>query len=498
MVDDHDVALVAGREHAAVGEADRGRGVAALPSHHPLQRQALGAVARPVREQRRREAGVADRPRVGAPVGEPGQQVLVGEHRADGVERAVHPVEQRVVEERLAVVGEEEVEHELGRVPTLARGARRDALRRIGLVVGRVAELEDPLEVRGEPATRVADLREQPLPDAGSRRARDALVERFPRDLAVRRAAEEGVHRGLQAEHEADGARRDLALDREAVVGGRDDAVAQRAPRRPVLLDRDRDAHRPARGLDHAPHDPELGVEVAEVGHDLDHAAGLGHDGRDPDELVTGGGERRRGLAPTGAVVGRARRGEPERAGGHAVAHDAAHRRDVVGGGGLALRAPLPHHVEAHRAVRHLRADVDVEVALAEEVEVLGEALPPPGQALVEGGAGDVLDTLHELDEAVAVLGPARREPDAAVPHHHRRDAVPRRRHDAVVPGDLAVVVGVDVDEAGHHHGAVGVDHPGGVVRLDARRPRRCDHRRGRRRQCAVPNRYRRRPCRPG
>ena len=47
-----------------------------------------------------------------------------------------------------------------------------------------------------------------------------------------------------------------------------------------------------------------------------------------------------------------------------------------------------------------------------------------------------------------------------------------------VVPRRLAVVVGVDVDEARHHHGAVGVDHPAASLALERRRPRRCDRRR--------------------
>ena len=55
-------------------------------------------------------------------------------------------------------------------------------------------------------------------------------------------------------------------------------------------------------------------------------------------------------------------------------------------------------------------------------------------------------------------LGTHRCEADPAVAHHHGGDAVPRRRGEVVVPGGLAVVVGVDVDEAGGDQGAVGVD----------------------------------------
>ena len=58
------------------------------------------AVAAPEREQRGREAGVADRADVGAAVGEADDGVRVGEHLADRVEVAVAVVEERHVEER--------------------------------------------------------------------------------------------------------------------------------------------------------------------------------------------------------------------------------------------------------------------------------------------------------------------------------------------------------------------------------------------------------------
>ena len=110
---------------------------------------------------------------------------------------------------------------------------------------------------------------------------------------------------------------------------------------------------------------------------------------------------------------------------------------------------------------RGLRVDV---------VEVLGERLPLPRQALVEGDAGDVLDALHQLDQAVVVGRAHRREPDAAVAHHGRRDAVPARRGQLGVPRGLAVVVGVDVDEARRDQGAVGVDLAATACRDLARR----------------------------
>ena len=109
----------------------------------------------------------------------------------------------------------------------------------------------------------------------------------------------------------------------------------------------------------------------------------------------------------------------------------------------------------------HLGGDIDVVRPLVDGVEELTERVPVPLQPLMERGAGNVLDALHQLDQLAVVAVVHRREPDAAVAHHHGGDAVPRRRLEAVVPGGLPVVVGVDVDDAGDHERTVGVDLAG-------------------------------------
>ncbi len=111
--------------------------------------------------------------------------------------------------------------------------------------------------------------------------------------------------------------------------------------------------------------------------------------------------------------------------------------------------AALAHHVDAQRRVRQERGDVHRERAPVERVEVLGERLPLPLDALVQRGAGDVLHAFHQLDEAFVLVGAHRREADPAVADHDRGDAVARRRIQDRVPGRLTVVVRVDVDEAG-------------------------------------------------
>ena len=59
----------------------------------------------------------------------------------------------------------------------------------------------------------------------------------------------------------------------------------------------------------------------------------------------------------------------------------------------------------------------------------------------------------------VVVVGAARRDGEAAVAGGDGGDAVQRRRVAERVPGELRVVVGVDVDDARRDHQAVGVDH---------------------------------------
>ena len=138
------------------------------------------------------------------------------------------------------------------------------------------------------------------------------------------------------------------------------------------------------------------------------------------------------------------------------------------------LARALAHHVDAQRAVRQLRAEIDVARPRFERVEVLAERFPRPVQALVERRAGNVLDAFHQLDQALAVLGLHRREADAAIAHHHRGDAVPARGLQTRVPGRLAVVVGVDVDEARRDQQALGVDLLGARAATPCRPRRSC------------------------
>ncbi len=192
-----------------------------------------------------------------------------------------------------------------------------------------------------------------------------------------------------------------------------------------------------------------------------DAGAQFAERGADAEQLVLGGvgaGDR---LAVDGQVGDGARRREAEGAGGDRLLDHLLHGGDVGRGGRLVAGAALAHHVGADGAVGDLGADVDGPAALVEGVEVLGEGLPVPRHALGEGGSRDVLDALHETDQPLVPVGTGRSEPDAAVAGDQCGDAVPAARCQHLVPGGLAVVVGVDVDPSGGDQQAFGVDRAG-------------------------------------
>ena len=152
------------------------------------------------------------------------------------------------------------------------------------------------------------------------------------------------------------------------------------------------------------------------------------------------------------------RRRHTEGPGAHGLGDEPAHGDQVVVGRHLARGAPLAHHVHPDGGVRHLGGQVDVEAAPGQDVEELGEGLPGPREARRHHHLGDVLDALHQLDQEVVLVGPARGEADPAVAGDDRRDAVLRGGGHPLLPRGLTVVVGVDVDEPRGDDRSGGVD----------------------------------------
>ena len=94
-----------------------------------------------------------------------------------------------------------------------------------------------------------------------------------------------------------------------------------------------------------------------------------------------------------------------------------------------------------------------------QRVEILGEALPVPVRGPRAGRGRECPRRLPSARSACSrSAGSAGREADAAIAHHRRGDAVPGRRREVAVPDRLAVVMGVDVDEAGRDELAARVD----------------------------------------
>jgi hypothetical protein len=140
----------------------------------------------------------------------------------------------------------------------------------------------------------------------------------------------------------------------------------------------------------------------------------------------------------------------PQRAGVQRLAHDAAHRGHFLFGGGP-LGGAFAHHVQAQRRVADQGRDVDRAAALLDEIEVLGKGLEAPvAQAFLQRRGAHAFHLLQRLDQQLAVVLAHRRDAEAAVAHHHRRHAVPRRDRQQPVPQHLRVVVRVHVDEARH------------------------------------------------
>jgi hypothetical protein len=146
-------------------------------------------------------------------------------------------------------------------------------------------------------------------------------------------------------------------------------------------------------------------------------------------------------------VVGAAGR-ESDSAGEQRFASQLPHRFDVLRGGDGPGGRALTHHVDPQRVVGNLDGKVDRVREAVDRIHVLGKTLPVPAESFGERDTGDVLDAFHQLDQALVVLGAAGGKTDTAASRDARGDAMNRAGCEVRIPGDLAVVVGVDIDEA--------------------------------------------------
>lgn len=300
-----------------------------------------------------------------------------------------------------------------------------------------------------------------------------ALARRQLRQGLVAREGHQQVQAGVEPVEHAHPARRGLQANVDAAGCAGAGRVAE-----PARLSRRVHPVHPA-DRDRAPggagHRLELGVVVveagllfvcraarcAEIAHRLQHAVrqAIEHRGQRV-ELGARHLERRR-HPPLGRAVGLgAADGQPGRAVEQRLAQQGLHLPLVVRAGGFAAGGALAHHVQAQAVVRHQGHEVQAVRHGVQRAAVVGERLPVPAQALGQRRSGDLLDPFHQVDQHRMVGGAHRCESDAAVAHHQRGHAVVDAGHEGLVPRGLTVVVGVQVDEARQHMGAVGVDGP--------------------------------------
>ena len=195
----------------------------------------------------------------------------------------------------------------------------------------------------------------------------------------------------------------------------------------------------------------QLVLGVDEVGDHLHTPASVAPMSRAmPTSSSRVGGERRRRLAPARAVVERARRREAERAG-----RDAPRRRarpiSAISSGvaRLAVGAALAHHVQPQRAVRHLGGDVDVVRAArrarrgTRRSSASFHESPSCSAAPGMSSTPSISSISRSWSAGCTGAKPTPQLPMTTVVTPCHDDG-----EHALVPRRLAVVVGVDVDEA--------------------------------------------------
>ena len=236
-------------------------------------------------------------------------------------------------------------------------------------------------------------------------------------------------------------------------------APAQR--HRAVGAFQQRNRQRPPGALAEAAQQSQRAVEILEVRDELHGAAPrLPERRRERHQFVLRRFEARRRAAVARTVEERARSRQTHRAGLDRFPHELLHLLDVGCRSRFALCAAFAHDVHPQRRMREVAADIHVELACRQEVEILRIGFPRPRESFREHRMRDVFDALHEPHQHVVLIGPARCEADPAVAHHDGGYPVSGRGPQTAFPRDLSIVVRMDVDEAGRH------DLPACVQRL--------------------------------
>ena len=95
-----------------------------------------------------------------------------------------------------------------------------------------------------------------------------------------------------------------------------------------------------------------------------------------------------------------------------------------------------------------MSANIDAEFTPCQGIQILRKGFPVPCQALGQGGAGNILDTLQQGDQPVMLILARWGKANAAIAHGNRGDAIDRGGSQDAIPGRLAIIMGMNIDKA--------------------------------------------------
>ena len=400
-----------------------------------------------------------------AAVAQPESGIGMRHHLVDIVQAPAMIVHQREIHQRVAALFQHPVEQHLARLLALAGRHRRGAVFGRRFVIGRIAQPEHLVIIRAQHGHDFADrifrrFGEQLPAELVIVQRLHLFVQRRAPDLAEGLVHDEGVERRGEPQQHAGRPRRHLAAHGHAVGIGLGDQFQHAGPAmRPAVVLLDGERQRTAGHFRHAADHREFLVHILEIGDELQHAFARRADGaRNAVQLVLFGFQRRRVRAVAVLVLHRARGGKAERARLDGLGGKLRHRLYVVRHGGFELRRPLAHHIGAQRRMRHLQSDIERQRRGFHGIHIVGKAFPVPLDAFDKRRTRNIFHALHQADQPVMPLRLAGRKAHAAIAENGGGHAVKGRGLEIGVPGDLAVIVGVDIHETRRDDLAARVD----------------------------------------
>ena len=263
------------------------------------------------------------------------------------------------------------------------------------------------------------------------------------------------ARRGLQAHVDTLRLRLFRAVDNAQPLIGSEVALHQRQGKGAAVAGGGEAFEQVELGVEHVP----LALQV-EIVHRLQYAVPNAVEGPGDSRQLPGGGLRRgRPFAIGTAVYIGATSRKPDGARLERFAGKALHLRDVLRRCLLVEHRAIAHDVNPQRIVGNLHGEIDAVRPGIQRIHVLRQGFPFPADALRERGARNVFHTFHQAHQFVAIFRPYRRETHAAAAHYHRTHTVIDTRAQIGVPGDLAVVMGMQVNKARGHNLSAGIDY---------------------------------------